>query len=394
MKINSRILVVISIVVVIIAVSSILFQRFGVRPSIDPGSMDDIQLPPGFTIDVYAQDLGGSSLSFPEPNTAPRMLLLKDGILYVSLTRQGKVVALPDSDRDNKADETIIFIDGLNNPHGLDFSDGWFYIAEETRVIRIKDRNNDLVADRDSLEVLIDDLPGGGHFTRSIRIHNNSLYLSIGSSCNVCNEQDGRRAAISRCDLDGTDCEIFARGLRNAVGITFHPLTGEMYVTENGRDLLGDDIPPDELNLVREGTNYGWPICYGQNIHDTQFDKNVYIRNPCEQPFEMPALVDLQAHSAPLGLMFYYGENFPEQYRGDLFVAFHGSWNRKEPTGYKIVTIDMNNFEVNDFATGWLKGGTVSGRPVDIITNDDGSLFVSDDYAGKIYRIYYLDSDL
>ncbi|MDF1532463.1 MAG: PQQ-dependent sugar dehydrogenase [ANME-2 cluster archaeon] len=272
------------------------------------------------------------------------MLLLKDGILYVSLTRQGKVVALPESDRDNKADETIIFIDGLNNPHGLDFSDGWFYIAEETRVIRIKDRNNDLVADRDSLEVLIDDLPGGGHFTRSMRIHNNNLYLSIGSSCNVCNEQDGRRAAISRCDLDGTDCEIFARGLRNAVGITFHPLTGEMYVTENGRDLLGDDIPPDELNLVREGTNYGWPICYGQNIHDTQFDKNVYIRNPCEQPFEMPALVDLQAHSAPLGLMFYYGENFPEQYRGDLFVAFHGSWNRKEPTGYKIVTIDMNNF--------------------------------------------------
>lgn len=394
MKINRRILIliVIAIVMVILAISSIVFIQLGVRPSTDPGSMDDIRLPPGFEIDVYARDLGGSALSFPGPNTAPRMMLLKDGILYVSLTRQGKVVALPDHDNDNKADKTIIFLDGLNNPHGLDFYDGWFYIAEENRVIRIQDRDNDLLADRDTFEVLIDDLPTGGHFTRSIRIHNNSLYLSIGSSCNVCNEQDERRAAISRCDLDGTDCEIFARGLRNAVGIVFHPLTGEMYATENGRDMLGDDIPPDEINLVQEGTSYGWPICYGANIHDTQFDRNVYVRNPCEQPFEMPALVDLQAHSAPLGLTFYYGDSFPEQYRGDLFVAFHGSWNRKVPTGYKIVTIDMDDLEVKDFATGWLRGSTVLGRPVDIIMNDEGALFVSDDNAGKIYRIYYQKS--
>ena len=393
MKINRRIFILIAIVVIVIAIASILILRLGIRPSIDSGSMDDIQLPPGFKIDVYAENLGSSSLSFPGPNSAPRMMLLKDDVLYVSLTRQGKVVALPDHNSDNKADETIVFIDNLNNPHGLDFYDGWFYIAEENRVIRIKDRNNDQLADRESLEVIIDDLPTGGHFTRSIRIHNNSLYLSIGSSCNVCIEQDERRAAISRCNLDGTDCEVFARGLRNSVGFVFHPITGEMYATDNGRDLLGDDLPPDEINLVKEGNNYGWPICYGQNIHDTQFDKNVYIRNPCEQPFEMPSLVDLQAHSAPLGLTFYFGDSFPEEYRGDLFVAFHGSWNRKEPTGYKIVTIDMNDLEVKDFATGWLKGGNVLGRPVDIITNDEGGLFVSDDNAGKIYRIYYQNSD-
>ena len=389
MKFNRRFIILIAVIVILVALSSILVMQLDIRPSIDTGSMDDIQLPPGFKIDVYAQNLGSSSLSYPGPNAAPRMLLLKDGILYVSLTRQGKVVALPDRDSDNKADETIVFIDGFNNPHGLDFYDGWFYIAEEDRLVRIQDRDNDLIADQDTLEVLIDDLPMGGHFTRSIRIHNNSLFLSIGSSCNVCNEQDERRAAILRCNLDGTDCEVFAWGLRNAVGFVFHPLTGEMYATENGRDMLGDDLPPDEINLVKEGNNYGWPICYGKNIHDTEYDENVYVRNPCEQPFVMPSLVDLQAHSAPLGLTFYFGDMFPEEYQGDLFVAFHGSWNRKEPTGYKIVTIDMNDLEVNDFATGWLKEGNVLGRPVDIITNDDGSLFVSDDNAGKIYRVYY-----
>ena len=393
MKFNRKSIILITIIVILVALSTIMIQRLGIRPSLDTGTMGDIQLPLGFKIDVYAEDLGGSSLSYPGPNAAPRMMLLKDGILYVSLTRQGKVVALPDIDNDNKADETIVFIEGLNNPHGLDFYDGWFYIAEENRVIRIKDQNNDHLADRDTLELLIDDLPSGGHFTRTIRIHNNSLYLSIGSSCNVCIEKDERRAAISRCNLNGTECEVFAKGLRNSVGIVFHPLTGEMYATENGRDWLGDDLPPDEINLVKEGNNYGWPICYGQNIHDIQYDKNVYVRNPCEQPLEMPSLVDLQAHSAPLGLTFYFGDSFPEEYQGDLFVAFHGSWNRKEPTGYKIVTIDMNDLEVKDFATGWLKEGNVLGRPVDIITNDEGSLFVSDDNAGKIYRIYYQNSD-
>ena len=153
--------------------------------------------------------------------------------------------------------------------------------------------------------------------------------------------------------------------------------------------MLGDDIPPDEINIIEEGKNYGWPICYGKNIHDTDFDKYVYMRNPCMEPFEMPSLVDLQAHSAPLGLAFYSGDSFPQEYRGDLFVAYHGSWNRKEATGYKIVSIDMPDLKVKDFAEGWLTTDGVLGRPVDIIVDDDGSLFVSDDFTGKIYRISY-----
>lgn len=388
-KSNRKKFVWILIAVFIIALAAAIFVELGVRPAVKSDSLEAINLPQGFGIDVFAGNLGGSPVSTPGTSRGPRMMLLKDDVLFVTLTRQGKVVALPDRDGDNKADEVITFMDGLGSPHGIDFQDGWFYIAEEKRVIRIKDSDSDLIADKDTLEVLIDNLPTGGHFTRTLKIHNNSLYLAVGSSCNVCIEKDERRAAISICALDGTGCRVFARGMRNAVGFVFHPVTGRMYATDNGRDWLGEDLPPDEINIVEEGKDYGWPVCYGKNVHDTDFDKNVYVRNPCMEPFEMASLIDLQAHSAPLGLAFYYGNNFPEEYDGDLFVAFHGSWNRGEPTGYKIVSIDMDNLTVKDFATGWLAGSNVLGRPVDIIVAGDGSLFVSDDNAGKIYRIYY-----
>ena len=381
-----------SVALIIIAILAILIaviSQSGIRPSMKSGATPDIKMPEGFKIDVFADDLGGSAVSYPGPNPGPRMMLLKDGVLLVSVTNMGRVVALFDRNGDKKADETKIFIDKLNNPHGIDYYDGWFYIAEENSVIRVKDLDNNFIADMDTMEVLISDLPTGGHFTRTLKIHNNSLFVSIGSSCNVCIEEDERRAAILMCTLDGKDCKVFAKGLRNAVGMVFHPITGNLYATENGRDWLGDDLPPDEINLVEEGRNYGWPICYGKNIHDTDFDKNTYIRNPCMEPFETPSLIDLQAHSAPLGLAFYYGDMFPQEYRGNLFVAFHGSWNRNVPTGYKIIIIDMKDFSVKDFATGWLNGSNVLGRPVDIIVADDGWLLVSDDNAGKIYRIYY-----
>lgn len=381
--------IVVIIFLILIAGSIVLL---GVRPAVKSGSLDMINLPQGFKIDVFADALEGSSVSYPGVNPGPRMMMLKNNILFVTIPNRGKVVALRDLNGDNKADSVFTFIENLNNPHGIDHDSGWFYIAEENRVIRIKDGNGDLSADMETLEVLIDDLPSGGHFTRTVKIHNNSLYLSMGSSCNVCYEEDERRAAITKCDTAGSNCSVFAKGLRNAVGFVFHPLTGRMYATDNGRDWLGEDLPPDEINLIEGGRNYGWPICYGRNIHDTDFDKNVYIRNPCMEPFEMPALVDLQAHSAPLGLAFYYGDSFPEEYRGDLFVAFHGSWNRNVPTGYKIVSIDMDDFTVKDFATGWLEGSNVLGRPVDIIVADDGSLLVSDDNAGRIYRISYKSS--
>ena len=378
--------------ILFVGIILVVFTFLGIRPRTS-GSLSEITLPKGFAIGTFVEGLGASPTAYPGPNTGPRMMEFINGALFVSIPSQGKVVALPDDNHDFKADRVVTVIDKLENPHGLAYHDGWLYIAEETEVIRVK-LNSNLQADRSTLEVLIggipnERLPTGGHFTRTIKIYNNSLYLSAGSSCNVCYEQDPRRASITKCDLDGRNCKTFATGLRNAVDFVFHPITGEMYATENGRDLLGENIPPDEVNIIEEGKNYGWPICYGKRIHDFEFDKNVYIRDPCLDT--EPSFIDLQAHSAPLGLAFYYGNNFPDDYRGNFFVAYHGSWNRNEPTGYKIVRIKIDEKKVEDFATGWLKDDkTVIGRPVGIVIGEDGSMFVSDDNAGKIYRIYHV----
>ncbi len=385
---NKRAFAAVAAVVIVLLLIAVAYRGLGVRPSIrDEDSLSHIKLPDGFRITAFTTGLGGSTLSRPGTNPGPRMLLQKGDVVYVTLPAQGSVMALPDENNDGQADRAVTFIDGLDHPHGIDFSDGWFYIAEEGKVIRFRDDDSNLVADKNSTELLISDLPVGGHVTRTVKIHNGSMYVSIGSSCNVCREEDERRAAIIRCSLTGGNCTVFAKGMRNAVGFIFSG--DDMYATDNGRDWLGDDLPPDEINRVEEGRNYGWPICYGKNVHDTEFDKNTYIRNPCMEPFEAASLVDLQAHSAPLGLALYKGSDFPEAYHGDLFVAFHGSWNRAQPTGYKIVSVDLATGEVSDFATGWLQGGNVLGRPVDIIVAADGSLLVSDDNAGSIYRISY-----
>ena len=375
--------------ILLLSILWIGYSQFGLRPSVSEENLSYIQLPSGCKIEVFADGLGDSLLSYPGPAPGPRMMLIKNGTLMVSIPNKGLVAVLPDKDGDHKADSVSVFIDGLNQPHGLDYYSGWFYIAEENRLIRVKDTNNDFVAEKETIEVLMDNIPTGGHSTRTVKVHNGSLYMSMGSSCNVCYEKDARRAAITRCDLDGTNFTVFASGMRNAVGMAFHPLTGQLYATENGRDWLGDDLPPDEINLVEEGEDYGWPICYGKNIHDTDFDNNTYIRDPCEDC--IPSLVDLQAHSAPLGLNFYYDNSFPEEYQGNLFVCFHGSWNRREPTGYKVVRVNMTDLTINDFATGWLQNNSILGRPVDVVVSDDGSLFVSDDNQGRIYRIYYGD---
>lgn len=384
---KGRYLIIIGIL--LLSILWIGYSQFGLRPSVSEENLSYIQLPSGFKIEVFADGLGDSLLSYPGPAPGPRMMLIKNGTLMVSIPNKGLVAVLPDKDGDHKADSVSVFIDGLNQPHGLDYYNGWFYIAEENRLIRVKDTNNDFVAEKETIEVLMDNIPTGGHSTRTVKVHNGSLYMSMGSSCNVCYETDARRAAITRCDLDGTNFTVFASGMRNAVGMAFHPHTGQLYATENGRDWLGDDLPPDEINLVEEGEDYGWPICYGKNIHDTDFDNNTYIRDPCEDC--IPSLVDLQAHSAPLGLNFYNDNSFPEEYQGNLFVCFHGSWNRREPTGYKVVRVNMTDLTINDFATGWLQNNSVLGRPVDVVVSDDGSLFVSDDNQGRIYRIYYGD---
>jgi glucose/arabinose dehydrogenase len=246
---NKSVLIAITIFLILIIVIALIL---GIKPAVKSGSFDNINLPKGFKIDVFADIKDGSSLSYPGPNPGPRMMLLKDKVLFVTIPNTGKVVALPDENDDKKADGIVTFIDKLNNPHGIDYYDGWFYIAQVNRVIRVKESENDLHADMNTFEVLIDNLPTGGHFTRTIKIHNNSLFLSIGSSCNVCNEQDERRAAITKCNIDGTGCRVYAKGLRNSVGFVFHPETGVMYATDNGRDMLGDDIPPDEINIIAQ----------------------------------------------------------------------------------------------------------------------------------------------
>jgi glucose/arabinose dehydrogenase len=245
------------------------------------------------------------------------------------------------------------------------------------------------------------DLPGGGnHTTRTIKIvatgTQKRLLVSIGSSCNVCTEQDLRRAAVWQADLpDGTNFRSYATGLRNSVFMSTRPGTNELWATEMGRDLLGDDTPPDEINILTEGKNYGWPICYGHNIHDTNFDRNQYIQDPCAN--SVPAHIDIPAHSAPLGLTF-LGQSWPKEFQGDLLVALHGSWNRSVPSGYKIVryklAADGSVLSSSDFLTGFLpaKSKTALGRPVDILdasTQDTRVLYVSDDKAGVIYQIKY-----
>lgn len=336
-----------------------------------------VRLPPRFKIDIFASNLEGSIIPYPGPNQGPRLMEFYNEVLFVSVPSGGKIFALPDRNKDGKADEKIEAMGNLDRPHGIAFYQDWMYVANEGEIIRVK-INKDFRAVEESLEHIADLPSGSGHWTRTIRINKDNLYASIGSSCNLCIESYERRAAILKCSMAG-NCSIYAQGLRNAVGLAFDPETWQLWGTENSRDFLGDNLPPDEINIISEGRNYGWPYCYGKNIPDPEFSKK------CNA--EEPSLIDLQAHSAPLGLAFNTGKNFHVKYLGDLFVAYHGSWNRKEKTGYKIVRINPGNNTVEDFAAGWLQEGKVLGRPVDIIFDNEGIMYVSDDFAGVIYRI-------
>ena len=237
-------------------------------------------------------------------------------------------------------------------------------------------------------ELVIGNLPSGAdHVSRTIGFSlTGQMYVSVGSSCNACQESDSRRAAIVEYDANGTLAGVFADGLRNAVGFVFHPDTGEIWATENGRDYLGDDLPPDEINIVRAGRDYGWPYCYGKRVPDPQYNNT----GRCSATEE--SLHDMQAHSAPLGLRFIDSPQFPAEWQGDLLVAFHGSWNRSVPTGYKIVRLEVEGDRIvgeEDFISGWLlSNGSSVGRPVDLIFGpEDGALYISDDQAGIIYRV-------
>ena len=333
-----------------------------------------LALPDGFSISIYAKDLGG-----------PRVLAFDpSGTVIMSITGQGKVVAVMDADGNGLTEATGTVANGLKQPHGLAFgSNGKLYIAETDQVAMY---DYDSFEHKASNKKKIIDLPGGGnHFSRTIGFgQDGKLYIAIGSTCNVCVENNSKRAKILVANADGSDLKEYASGLRNSVFFTWHPQTQEMWATDMGRDLIGDNIPPDEVNIVKYGNFYGWPYCYGKNIQDNSFKPTQSCQNA------IPSHIDFQAHSAPLGLAF-IPDSWPAQYRDDLLIAYHGSWNRTVPTGYKIVRAKLDaqgNYEgTEDFISGWLANDGALGRPVDLLFGPDGSLYISDDKAGVIYRV-------
>ena len=325
---------------------------------------------------------------------ARHMAFDDQGVLFVSQAKGGRVIALPDKDKNGKADQEILIIESRRAPHGLAFANFkgnyYLYIAEETKVIRLKRIQKPFTYGEP--ETIIDDIPSGGHYTRTIKIKDGKLYLSVGSSCNVCIEKHPWRAAISRFNLDGSGSEVFAKGLRNSVGIEFSPYSGDLWAVNNGRDMLGDEHPKEELNIIKQGKHYGWPYCYESQI----FDKNFGLNFDCSKT-EAPAYT-FTAHMAPLGLTFYREGRLPKRYKNSVFIAFHGSWNRSIPAGYKVVRLKLNQrgniISHSDFITGWLgNNGLAIGRPVDIEQSPEGDLYLSDDFLGVIYKISSLQNN-
>lgn len=347
---------------------------------LSPAGLSQINLPEGFVANVFAEKLNG-----------PRFIRFgPDGALYVADRRSGRILRLVDQDNDGVADSRSVFAADLNSPHSLVYHKGAWLIGVPGGVVRLNDLDNDGVAD--VRQILIDDYPTAGHSTRTVELlQDGRMVVSIGSSCNVCEEADLRRAAVVVYDgPQATGEKIFARGLRNAVGLAVHPQSGELWATNNGRDLLGDDLPPEALYIVREGKDYGWPSCHNGTIEDPDYG------TPGSCDGVVRPEINMQAHSAPLGLVFYTGNNFPPDYRGDLFIAFHGSWNRSVPTGYKVVRVPFKGQrprgEVLDFVSGWLDDNSkmVTGRPVGLAVGPDGALYISDDKANLIYRVRYV----
>ena len=335
-------------------------------------ALDDIELPPGFSIDEFADVPNARSLA-----------LGSKGTLFVATRRPGKVYAVVDGAQGRK---TIELVDGLRQPNGIAFHNGALYVAEIDRVTRYPDIEAHLL-DVPKGEQLDIDLPSKSHHGwRYIGFGpDGKLYISIGAPCNICDEEGFAR--IIRMNPDGSDREAYATGIRNSVGLTWHPESGDLWFTDNGRDMLGDDVPPDELNhATAKGQHFGYPYCHGGEVLDPKFGQG----KDC-QDYRAPAQ-NLGPHVASLGLKFYTGAMFPENYRGQIFIAEHGSWNRSKKVGYRITLVRLERGQAvsyEPFALGWLQNESVSGRPVDLLIHTDGSMLVSDDHAGKIYRISY-----
>lgn len=348
-----------------------------------PGAFaSHLTMPPGFTLAVFAEDLTGARSLAEGAN----------GTIFVGTRDQGQVTALRDVDGDGRADERWVIAADLVGPNGVVFHQGDLYVAERHRIIRyvgIEARLDNPPAP----EVIYAGLPTESHHGwRYMRLGpDGALYFGIGAPCNVCLEADPRFATIMRLALDSLGLadsmgpSIWAHGVRNTLGFDWHPGTRDLWFTDNGRDWLGDDVPPEELNRSSvPGLHFGFPYCHGQDIADPDFG----VQRTCGAL--TPPVFMFGAHTAPLGMTFYRGSAFPEEYRGDAFVAQHGSWNRSTRVGYRLVRVHFEGgtaVSAEPFIEGWLRRRRVSGRPVDVLELRDGSLLVSDDAANAVYRV-------
>jgi len=368
--------------------------------------IESLTLPPNFKLTIFA-GLDHKSLS-----GARLMTIDPDGHLYLSLTKQNKVVMLPDENHDGVADSVVIVAENLNAPHGLAFVNNQLYIANQDSVVRLEQKEGQWPAN--GVTPIIENLATGGHTLKSLKLGPDGyFYLNVGSSCNVCIEEDSTRATLLRYTVDGKPAgsletlgyhapnAIWAKGLRNSQGFTWHPMTKEMFATNEGADnrsdsqngKVNDEIPPEHLNKIEAGKHYGWPHCWGRLANGQQFsDPNFVASADFCNTTQAPAII-FQSHSTPIGITFLNKANVPKIYQKDAIVALHGSWNRTQLSGYQLVRVTFNEVNqpiaVEDFATGWLKNNQAWGRPVDVTVGNDGAIYVSDDKMGVIYRIAY-----
>ncbi|WP_287127878.1 sorbosone dehydrogenase family protein [Candidatus Cyanaurora vandensis] len=340
--------------------------------------LNQIKLPPGFKISLYAPEVPG----------ARSLALGPKGTIFVGTRATGKVYALVDQDKDNQVDRVYTLAQGLNMPNGVAFRDGALYVAEINRVIRF-DNIEARLENPPKPVVVNDSFPRETqHGWKFIRFGpEGKLYVPVGAPCNICERQDERYSSIMRMNPDGSGLEVFARGVRNSVGFDWDLRTKELWFTNNGRDMLGDNTPPDTLNHApRKGLHFGFPYCHAGNIPDPEYGK----KRPCSE-FIGPAQ-KLGPHVAALGMRFYTGTQFPTAYRNQVLIAEHGSWNRSQPIGYRLTLVTVQNnraVKYEPFAEGWLQGREAWGRPVDVLVMPDGALLVSDDQADVVYRITY-----
>lgn len=342
--------------------------------------LPDIELPDGFQIDIYADNV----------ENARSMVMGTKGTLFVGSRGAGNVYAIVDTDGDHKADKQYTIAEGLNMPNGVAFRNGSLFIAEIDKVWRL-DNIEDNLANPPKKVLVSDNYPSDKHHGWKYIAFgpDGKLYVPVGAPCNNCDDhtEDERYSSITRMNPDGSNYEVYAHGIRNTVGFTWHPETGNMWFTDNGRDMMGDNLPPDELNEVTEASmNFGYPYCHAGTIKDPEYGDE----HSCDE-FTPPA-INLTPHGAALGVKFYTGNMFPAEYKNDMLIAEHGSWNRSEPIGYRVMRVKMDKGKAvsyEPFIKGWLKNGEAWGRPVDVLQLEDGSILVSDDFANAIYSVTY-----